>query len=342
MVNRFEKMKLLFITQKIHQNDDDLAFTILWIKEFIAQGVEVEAICLEKRDFDDSFPVHSLGKENGAGKLKRIFTFLKYILTLKYDRVFVHMNTEYITLGGWYWFLTRKPIYLWYTHYTMHFHLWLSGKLCKRMFAATKQSMPDFEGNEKKIVTNHGIDVEYWENIEKLNFETSKYDLVAVHRICRSKRLEITIKALKHLPVEYNLSVYGRDVEKDYYQELLELVKKENLETRVKFMGAVPMDELRLAYQKYGMMVNMASETIDKTKLEGMMFGLYPVTTAGNSEAIGLPKWPEDDEPKTIAKFILDSGVEEYSAEYLKNIVKENHSLKALIKKMNKYINNGE
>ena len=61
-------MKLLFITQKIHQKDDDLAFVILWIKEFIRQGAEVEVICLEKREFDDSFPVHSLGKEKGKAR----------------------------------------------------------------------------------------------------------------------------------------------------------------------------------------------------------------------------------------------------------------------------------
>ena len=44
---------LLFITQKIHSNDDDLAFTILWIKEFIRQGIDVRVICLEKGDFDE-------------------------------------------------------------------------------------------------------------------------------------------------------------------------------------------------------------------------------------------------------------------------------------------------
>lgn len=334
-------MKLLFITQKIHEKDDDLAFTILWIKEFIKQGVEVEAICLEKGDFDGSFPVYSLGKEAGVGKIGRIFRFLKYILTLKYDRVFIHMNTEYVTLGGWYWFLTRKEIYLWYTHYTMHFHLWLTGLLSKRMFAATKQSLPQYEGNQKKVITGHGIDVAYWEDIERKNYKPNKYDLLAVHRICRSKRLELVIMALKYLPLEYNLSIYGRDVEKDYHQGLLEIVKKEGLEKRVNFMGAVPMEELKLVYQKYGMMVNMASETIDKTMLEGMMFGLYPVTTPGNSKAIGLPIWPEGEKSEDLAKFILE-GVEKYPEKYLKDIVKENHSLEALIRKMNKYIKNGE
>src|SRR3989344_8947726 len=184
-------MKLLFITQKIHKNDDDLAFTILWIKEFVKQGLDVEVICLEKGDFNNDFPVHSLGKEMGFGKLKRVLKFFQYIFTLKYDRVFVHMNPEYITLGGWFWFLRRIPVYLWYTHYKTHIHLKLSGIFCKRIFAATKQSLPQFDDNEKKVVTNHGIDVDYWilgYNSELKN-EDVRYNLLSVHRICRSKRL---------------------------------------------------------------------------------------------------------------------------------------------------------
>src|SRR4029077_9428208 len=103
------RQRLLFVTQKIREDDDDLAFVILWVKEFIRQGFHVEVICLEKGAFDDSFPVHSLGKESGGGKIARALKFLRLIATLKYDRVFVHMNPEYITLGGWLWFVRRKP-----------------------------------------------------------------------------------------------------------------------------------------------------------------------------------------------------------------------------------------
>src|SRR3989339_121211 len=167
-----QPITLLFITQKIHHNDDDLAFVILWVKEFIRQGVNVQVICLEKRDFsarggpalggDITFPVYSLGKELGHGKMRRSVRFLRLIFTLKYNRVFVHMNPEYFTLGGWYWRLKNIPMYLWYTHYTMHIHMRLAGKFCQRMFAATKQSMPQYEGSPKKIITGHGIAMDFW------------------------------------------------------------------------------------------------------------------------------------------------------------------------------------
>jgi len=333
--------KLLFITQKIHKNDDDLAFTILWIQEFIRQGLDVEVICLEKRDFDDSFPVYSLGKEEGIGKIGRVFRFLKYIFTLKYDAVFVHMNPEYVTLGGWFWFLKRKPLYLWYTHYTMHIHLFLTGILSKRMFAATKQSLPQYDNSKKKVITGHGIDIDFWDikNLEKQ--EKKEKELLTVHRICRSKRLEIVIKALQFLDKDYTLTIYGRDVQKDYYQELQDLVKDLALEKRVRFMGPVPMEELKDVYYKHRLMLNMASETIDKTMLECMLFGLFPVTTAGNSKAIGLPIYPKNDTPEALAEFIQAAEWKKYGEAYLKNMVKEKHSLAALIQRMGDYIKNG-
>jgi glycosyltransferase involved in cell wall biosynthesis len=337
-------MKLLFITQKIHENDDDLAFVTLWIRQFIKQGFDVKVICLQKGDFKGDFPIYSLRKERGYGKIRRTLRFLKFIFSLDYDRVFVHMNPEYFSLGGWYWFLRRIPTYLWYTHYTMHIHLRLAGFFTKRMFAATPQSLPQYNNSSKKVVTGHGIDVDFWLN----TYDPQKYEhkketeLLTVHRICRSKRLEITIKALKRLPSEYTLTVYGRDVEKDYYQEMQDLVKTEGLSERVQFMGPVPMHQLRDVYGRYRLMVNMAYETIDKTMLEAMLFGAYPITTKANSIAIGLPIYPEHDEPQALADSIKGKEWQKYSRDDLVAIVKKDHSLEALIRKMGAYIKEGK
>jgi len=333
------KNKLLFITQKIHSHDDDLAFVIQWVDEFIKQGMEVKVICLERGEFDDHFPVYSLGKEKKYGKWQWFINFYKLIFTLDYDQVFVHMNPEWSALGGWYWRIKNKTFYLWYTHYTMTWYLRITGWLVDKMFCATEQSLPQYNNSKKKIVTRHGIDWKFWQVKYLPSLDSrNQYNLLTVHRICRSKRLEIVIKALKYLPAEYNLTVYGRDVEKDYAEELHSLVKELNFEDRVKFIGSVPTYELKNIYLNYRLMVNMASETIDKTKLEGMYFGIYPVTTQANSKAIGLPIYPTDDEPKSIADFILKEEWKKFDLTYLQNIVKERHSLEALIKKIISYM----
>ncbi len=327
--------KLLFITQKIDEQDDDLAFVTQWVDEFILIGYEVEVLCLQQGSFDDRFPVFSLGKEKGYKKLKRIFRFYKYIFSNKHDRVFVHMNPEYFTLGGWYWYLKGVPMYLWYTHYTTHIHLKLAGFFCQRMFAATKQSLPQYEGDQKKVVTGHGVDVDYWCSENKC-LDSRK--MVMVHRLSRSKRVELGIQALKFLPKEYTLTIYGRPVDSQYYKELQAVVKENGLAERVTFKGPVPMPELRTLYLQYSIMINMASETIDKTMLEAMCNGTYPVTTSNNSKAIGLSKSPVNDSPKVIAEFIKSGVIESLNGIELLSIVKERHSLDSLINTLSGYI----
>ena len=330
--------KLLFITQKIDEQDDDLAFVTQWVDTFIAQGFLVEVICLEKGTFDGRFPVYSLGKELGYGKIKRTVRFLKFITTLQYERVFVHMNPEYFTLGGWWWFATHKPSYLWYTHYATHIHLRLAALFCKRMFAATAQSLPQYNHNPKKVVTGHGVNTQFWTASNVCNNEKN---LVMVHRLSRSKRVELGIKALAFLPPEYTLTIYGRPIDAEYYRELTDLVTRLQLSERVIFKGPLPMPELRAEYPKYRIMINMASETIDKTMLEAMCNGVYPVTTRANLQAIGLSEGPSEETPQMIAEFIKNGRATALATETLATLVREKHSLQSLVHTMGGYIKSG-
>lgn len=334
------KPQLLFITQKIHEKDDDLAFVILWLNEFVAQGMDVQVICLEKGEYHGNLPVFSLGKENGKGRFARTLRFLKLVMILKYNRVFVHMNPEYFTVAGWYWWLMRRPMYLWYTHPSDTWYLRIAGWFCTRMFAATKQSLAHYEGSSKKVVTGHGIDMNFWgvrgENVQP------EYRMAAIHRLSRTKRLEIGIMALKYLPVSYTLDVYGRELDKEYVAQLRKLIRAEGLEERVKLHGPVSLPELKDIYPKYRLFLNMAEETVDKTMLEAMMFGIYPVTTPTNSQGIGLPLAPVSDDPKVVAEFILKGEWKKYSTENLQNIILEKHSLSSLIHRLGEYIRPGK
>lgn len=85
----------------------------------------------------------------------------------------------------------------------------------------------------------------------------------------------------------------------------------------------------------------MASETIDKTMLEAMCNGVFPVTTSGNSFAIGLPSAPENETPKAIADFILAGKATHFSQDELKTIVETKHGLNNLVSKMGEYIRKG-
>lgn len=330
-------LRLLYVAQKIN-DDDELAFVSQWVEAFQNVGYDVTVICFERGTFDDRFKVVSLGKEKGAGKLLMLFRFWKFIFTNKFDRVFVHMIPEFFTMGGWWWKIQGVPSYMWYTHYALHIHIKLASVFSKRMFAATKQSMPQFDSNPKKIVTGHGVDVDYWYTKNQCADEKN---LLMVHRVSRSKRIELGIKALSLLPHDYKLTIYGRLIDDEYYQELLKLTSNLSLQDRVFFKGSVPASILRTVYPQYRIMINMASETIDKTMLEAMCNGVFPVTTKGNLEAIGLTGINIEDLPESIASLIAGNTVQAYPQDVLVDLVKQKHSLSKLVKKMNIYIAEG-
>lgn len=322
---------------------------MLWIEAFQAAGYTVDVLCLEWKPEEakaalgvDTIPfsVHSLGKENGTGKCVQIATFLKLAFTLPYDRVFIHMAPVWGLLGAPAFILRRKPTYLWYTHYKMQAGLRVLGWYGKRLFCATPQSMPQYQNSPKKVIVGHGIDLAYWP--KRPNVARNPRKLLVVHRLSRSKRLELIIRALTLLPPEYTLDVYGIEAEADYVAELKALVQTLHLESRVTFCGTMPSKDLPALYTHHHLLLNMASETIDKTMLECMTCGCYPMTTKGNADAIGIPVAPAADTPEAIAAFIKTYGsTAPIDADAMYAIVAERHSLASLIKKMDRYIHAG-
>ncbi len=338
-------LRLLFITPTIDEQDDDLAFTSLWARTFAESGYDVTVICGRKGETTLGVPVYGLGHDNkGGSKLRPLLRFLKLIFTLKYDRVFVHMNTGYLAPGAWYWQLRGIPVYLWWTHYTRPLTFRLGEFALKRMFAATKESLPQFDGDPRKVVTGHGIDTRFW-NVPSVPDEARepKEHLLAVHRISRSKRLDLVVRALALLPPEYTLTHYGRPLDPvddlAYEREIHALVKELGLESRVRFMGSVPMPKLREIYPRFRMFVNVVPKTIDKSVLEAMYCGLTPVVTRGQAEAIGGLAFPTDDTSEAIAAHIRDMRV--MSREELRGIVDERHSLRRLVDVLSEYIRPG-
>ncbi|MEQ1849548.1 MAG: glycosyltransferase family 4 protein [Candidatus Peribacteraceae bacterium] len=343
-------MKLLFITQKLHGQD---AFGALWVREFIRQGHQVTVLCLEGSSDMFEFPVHSMGKEKGSSKLLQIMTFERAIVSLPYDRVFIHMAPVWYALGFWWWLIKRVPTYLWYTHYTMQLGVRLFGWWGTRFFAATEQSLPMFSGSPKKVVIGHGIDLPLWQ--KRQNQCDDPRALLAVHRLSRSKRVELSLKALTLLDSSYTLDIYGIEAEKDYVQELHQLVQELKLSNRVTFHGSAPMNALHEIYAAHTLILNMASETIDKTMLEAMTCGCYPVTTMRNARSIGLVDAlkksknedllaaPAADTPEAIASFIVEhSGDTPLNADEMYEVVRTRHSLVSLIEKMCGYMERGE
>src|SRR3990167_7712633 len=113
-------MRLLIFTQKVDSMDPVLGFFHGWIKKISERALSVSVICLEKGSFDlaKNVTVYSLGKEKAVSKFRYIINLYKYLWLISgsYDKVFVHMNEEYVLLAGLYWKLKGIPVYLLRNH----------------------------------------------------------------------------------------------------------------------------------------------------------------------------------------------------------------------------------
>lgn len=267
-------MKLLILTQKVDSTDPILGFFHTWIAEFAKHCEKVTVVCLEegKHDLPDNVQVFSLGKERGASRAQYIKRFYYLIGKLRneYDSVFVHMNPQYVVLGGVVWKLWKKKIALWYTHRQVTPMLRLAENLSDVIFTSSPESF----GIESKKVhyVGHGIDIEKLEHVPPAVM--SPFSIVHVGRISRIKNLATIIKALKYLlddRVDASLRLIGETVTADdlaYKAELQLLIQGLQLGKRVFWDGVKPNT---VAFTGASITVNAAPHGgMDKAVLESL------------------------------------------------------------------------
>lgn len=345
-------VKLLFITQKVDKNDDVLGVYHEWTRAFAEKAKLVLAICLFKGEHDlpNNVKVLSLGKEKGKSRLKYILNFYKYIWRERknYDSVFVHMNPEYVILGGLFWKLWKKKIGLWYAHGAVNLKLRVAEKIADIIFTSTRSG---FRIESKKIRTiGQGIDVNKFSPIlqDRKNDKNDMFKIITVGRISPVKDYETLIGAIGVLNKD-NVKIsadivgdVGLSCQGKYLEGLKSLIQEKKLGNVINFIGSVPNREIAAKLQQADLFVNMShTGSLDKAILEAMACGL-PVLTCNEAllEVLGddykaMLMYPKNDleELAKKIKFImnLDKVERKKISEDLREIVVKDHSLKGLI-----------
>jgi len=277
MAESIKSMKLLFITQKVDINDDLLGVYHDWIAKLAEKVEKINVICLFKGEYHlpSNVAVYSLGKEEGGSRPKYLKNFFRHIWELRrdYDSVFVHMNKEYILLGGLFWRLLGKKIVFWYAHYLINWQLRLAVLLSQKVVTSTKLACAI--RSKKLEVIGQGVDTDYFRN---LNYEKDhdKINLLFLGRISPVKNLETLIEALalfKQKRDDIFLNIVGAPTEKDgkYYEEMKNLISRLNLEGSIKFWGKVGHRETFKFYNQNDIYINLTpTGSFDKTILEAM------------------------------------------------------------------------
>lgn len=341
-------MKILIFTQKVDIKDPVLGFFHEWIDKLSYHFESVEVICLQKGESNlpKNVSIHVIGKEVGINKIKYVYKVYKFLHELhgKYDRVFVHMNQEYVLLGGVFWRFKNIPVYLWRNHSKGNILTRVSVLLSQKVFCTSKDS---FTARYKKtVVMPAGIDTDFF----KANPTPSrkKYSVCMVGRISPVKHIDLGLKAIKELVdegVQVNLSIIGPVPVKDekYFEGLKKYVEDNSLKLFVNFLPAVEYNNLPGMYNEYQICLNLTDTgSFDKTIVEASSCGSTPLTTNSSMKDL-LPKECVVNEDLTSIKngirALLDDHVRLRLQSSLESFAKS-QSLQSLLSKLLQEIGN--
>ncbi|MDD4761918.1 MAG: glycosyltransferase [Candidatus Pacebacteria bacterium] len=344
-------MKILIITQKVDENDGTLGFFSDWIREISKKFEKTEVISLRRGVGD--FPgikMFSLGKEGGLKFLRRIkyaFNFYRIILKERknYDAVFVHMNQEYVLLGGFLWKIMGKKVFLWRNHPRGNFLTMMAVFLSDKVFYTSSFS---YTAKFRKAVRMPvGVKIEN-ENPE-IHKTGEILKILYLGRVAPIKHIEIAIEAAKILKdkgVKFKFDIIGKVLEKDreYEKGLRMRVKNLGLLREVNFFPEVSHKEAIKIFSEYDVLINVTDTgSMDKTIFEAGVAGVIVISS--NKELVNIYpyEWKKSFKVEATSEGVAEGIVnfinlsEEKRGvirENVRNYIKREQSLKVLVKKM--------
>ncbi len=343
-------MRLLICTQTVDRPDSTLGFFHRWIEELAKRCEKIIVICLKKGEFvlPSNVLVFSLGKEDGKSKLKYLWRFYKYIWQERknYDVVFVHMNQEYILLGGLFWKLWGKRVYLWRNHYAGSFLTDLAALFCAKVFCTSRYSYT--VKYRKTVIMPVGFDTEALKDLPKVS--RVPRSILVIGRLSPSKNIHLIVEALIELHqrgVSFTADFYGHTPPEavSYRERLIDQVRELGLDKIINFHPGVPNTETRWLYATHEIVVNASpSGMLDKTMFSAMGRGCL-VLVSNRDLADQIPNQfifqegnVEDLTRALQAILVLPDSEKRNFSRFLQKFVIENHSISSLAIRLFEFI----
>ena len=336
--------RLLVLTQTVDQGDPVLGFFHGWLSALAKRFPHIHTICLKegRHDLPDNVVVHSLGKERGAGRLRYVWNFyrLAWSLRREYDAVFVHMNPEYVVLGGLLWRLMGKRVYLWRNHWAGGLTTRIAVVLSHKTFCTSKASYT--AKYKKNVLMPVGIDTDVFKPVAT----PTSNSILSLGRVSPSKNIHVILAALKILKdrgVQFTCSVYGDALPKDaaYYAAQKLFVSENGLSEYVIFYPGVKNSDTPSIYSSHQVFVNAsASGMFDKTIFEAIACGALSIASSADYADFAGEKYVfvSDDADSLASKLEVflrapaDARVGESAV--MRQKVDEAHGLRALANRL--------
>ncbi len=297
-------MKLLIVTQAVDLDDSILGFFHRWIEELASRCESVLVICLRegRHQVPQNVRVLSLGKDVGASRMSYVWRFYHYLFAYRheYDAVFVHMNQEYVLLGGMFWRQWKKRVYLWRNHWSGNFLTRIAVTLSDTVFCTSKSS---FTAQFKKTkIMPVGIGDETSHAIRLAN------SILYLGRFAPSKHPEVLVDALhilKERTITFSASFYGSPLAKDEAFENAVKSRAQDVQN-VSFHRSVPHPETHAIYGAQEVFVNLsASGMYDKTLFEAAAAGCLIIASSRDfAETAGEQFVFKQNNPQDLARIL--------------------------------------
>jgi len=309
-------MKLLIVTQKVDREDDGLGFFHQWLESFAEVFEHITVICLGKGEYHlpQNVEVFSLGKEKNvaqnkrlprsdlgelrqgptlAGRLRYVWNFYRLIFKRRsnYDAVFVHMNPEYVVLGGWLWRLWGKRVALWYNHRRGGLRVQVAALFAERIFYTSPYAYACRFKHARQMPA--GIDTKQF--TPSKGVERSENSILLLGRISPVKYVEIMIQALIILDergIDFVATCYGDPTDRDhaYNRKIRALAKPLEEKGKIFFCKGVPNYKTPSIYSAHEFFLNATPRgSLDKSVPEAALCSALPVVCNESFENI-LPK----------------------------------------------------
>ncbi len=346
-------MRLLVATQAVDLDDPVLGFFHSWTLEFSKHCESVHVICLKegRHSLPANVEVHSLGKENvyripytvyRIRLMQRILyalRFYKYIWKFRhdYDAVFVHMNQEYVLLGGKFWWASGKRVILWRNHKMGSLWTHIAGLFVRTVCYTSPSAYVSSFRNAVQMPI--GIDTDFF----KPKGRADPRSILFLGRLDAVKRPEVLLQALEILArkkVSFKAEIIGDPTPG---REVFARKLKERFFSapNVTFKPAISNETAAAAYNSHAIYVNLTpSGSFDKTIGEAMASGC--VVVAANDvlqEIIPDELLVDADSADSVASGIehaleMNTQWREMLSRKLRTYIIEHHSLALLASRL--------
>ena len=287
-------MRLVFVTQRVDEDDPALGATVAKLRALAAQVDELVVLALDARptELPANVRVRTFGGGSQAGRGARLVAAL---VRERPTAVVAHMAPVYAVLAAAVTKPRRVPLLLWFTHWRASRLLRLAERLSTRVLSVDRRSFP--LRSAKLVAVGHGITIG---PPVPARPDDGVLRLLAVGRTSPAKGLEALAAGVERVPGA-ELVVVGPALTDE------ERRHRDDLRARgVTVEEPVPHGRIAEVYASADALVNnMRVGALDKVVFEAAAAGLPVLVASEGFDALVAGIEPplrfEQDDPASIA-----------------------------------------